>query len=328
MTAMRSIGVSFLVAFAWVGVARADGPDDQKKADQKRADVLFAEGRKLIDAHDDVAACAKFNEAIKLDPDAAGTMLNLGLCNEHQKKFASALYWFRKAQARAHETQLPEYETAAGDHTKDLAGQVATVKVALAGAPPPDLRVKIDGSDLKFDDFNHAEVDPGHHVLDAGAPGYKSVHQEFDVTGRGGQTLDIQLVQGDNSVIIDRGAQRRKIAIYTAVGGGVLLVASGVVSIWAKTHYDKCVDGGQPTPAAAACMSAGVTTDGEARNYANHYQEMARYVATPLFAGGAVAVGIATYLYLSAPQRERVDRTVFVPSVGPDNVGFAAVGRF
>src|SRR5882724_8619438 len=115
MIRMRTIGVSLLVAFAWSGVARADGPDDQRKADQKRADALFAEGRKLIDAHDDVGACEKFNEAIKLDPDAAGTMLNLGLCNEHLKKFASALYWFRKAQARAHETQLPEYETAAGD---------------------------------------------------------------------------------------------------------------------------------------------------------------------------------------------------------------------
>jgi hypothetical protein len=322
---MRSIGV-LIVAFAWVGVARAD--DDQKKADQKRADALFAEGRKLIDAHDDVGACAKFNEAIKLDPDAAGTMLNLGLCNEHQKKFASALYWFRKAQARAHETKLPEYETAAGDHTTQLASQVATVKIALAGAPPADLRVKIDGTEVKFDDFNHAEVDPGHHALDAGAPGYKSVHQEFDVSGRGGQTLDIQLVQGDNSVIIDRGAQRRKIAIYTAIGGGALLVASGVVSLVAKSKYGDCVTDGNVVLSKQSCIDANIKTDGDARTYANKWQGIARYVATPLFAGGAVAVGIATYLYLSAPQRERVDRTVFVPAVGPDQVGFAAVGHF
>ena len=48
-------------------------------------------------------------------------MLNLGLCNQKLSKYRLALYWFRKAQARAHETNLPEYEQAAGQRTRDLA---------------------------------------------------------------------------------------------------------------------------------------------------------------------------------------------------------------
>jgi hypothetical protein len=33
-------------------------------------------------------------------------------------------------------------------------------------------------------------------------------------------------------------------------------------------------------------------------------------------------------LYLTAPQKERIDRTVFVPTVTPDGMGVAASGRF
>ena len=65
---------------------------------EPEADGLFEEGRKLLDTADPKQACAKFNEAIKLDPDAPGVMLNLGLCNEKLGKYRTALYWFRKAQ--------------------------------------------------------------------------------------------------------------------------------------------------------------------------------------------------------------------------------------
>jgi hypothetical protein len=42
-----------------------------------------------------------------------------------------------------------------------------------------------------------------------------------------------------------------------------------------------------------------------------------------LFVAGAVTVGIASFLYFTAPEKERVDRTVFTPVVGPSEVGFS-----
>ena len=127
-----------VAAFLWAaGVAHAD------PTSQKRADELFAEGRKLIEKHDDAGACEKFDEAIKLDPDAAGTMLNLGLCNQNLKKYRRALYWYRKAQVRAHETSLPEYEQAAGQRTKDLVELVSVIKVELSATTPVDAQVTI-----------------------------------------------------------------------------------------------------------------------------------------------------------------------------------------
>jgi hypothetical protein len=332
-------GITILVAWLTIamapGVARADTPKPTES--QKRADALFAEGRKLIEAHDDVAACQKFREAIALDPDAAGTMLNLGLCNENLRKFKSALYWFRKAQARAHETNLPEYEKAAGDHTRDLASAVATVKIEIAGEPPPGAKVKIDGEEIRPDDYLHAEVDPGHHALDAGAPGHKTVHQEFDVVDSGGatpappQTLSITLVPGDNTIVIDRGATRRKAALVTAAGGTALLIASGIVAFYGREKYNGCLgDNAQPPPLCPLQDNGMPVTSGaqDGVKYVNHYHTLVQVWGTGLFVAGAAAVGVGAYLYFTAPSRERIDRTVFLPTLGPDQIGLAATGRF
>jgi len=320
---MMRTGISILVALGMAtAAARADAPQTDE---QKRADALFAEGRKLIEAGKNEEACAKFGDAIKLDPDAAGSMLNLGLCNQNLGKLKTALYWFRKAQVRAHETNLPEYEKAAGDRTKQLADMVATVKLAFAGNPPADAKIKIDGELVKPDDYVRAEVDPGHHVLDAGASGYKTSHQEFDIEGKGGQTLTITLEAGDNFVMVDRGAGRRKIALISAISGGVLLAASGVVAIYAKTQYEKCIDPKTGMPFAAAMDKC---TAADPVNQVNHYHNMAAYWGTGLFVAGSVGIAIGAYLYFTAPARERVDRTVFVPAIGPDQIGFAASGSF
>jgi hypothetical protein len=324
--AMRCIGVS-LVALSWVVLAsatvRAQGADD-KPGKQKQADELFEQGRKLLNGEppDPQGACDKFNEAIKLDPEAPGTMLNLGLCNEKLSKYKTALYWFRKAQARAAETNLPDYEKAAKDHTIDLATKVATIKISFATPPTPDTKVKIDGEEVKPDEYLHAEVDPGHHTLVAGQPGKKIVQQEFDVEGRGGQTLDIEFVEGENAIVIDRGAGRRKAAVFLAIGGGILWGGALGVSLWAKGHYsDYAHDGTLNTDPPPADPKY-------ATDQANHYQYIARWVGTPIFVGGALAISGAFLLYLTAPDKERIDRTVFAPSVGPDHLGLAVSGGF
>ena len=315
--------VSIVVATLLMGVTSAHADPTT----QKRADALFTQGRKLIEAHDDVGACGKFNEAIKLDPDAAGTMLNLGLCNQNLKKYRLALRWYRKAQNRAHETNLPEYETAAGARTRDLVALVATIKIELSATTPPDARVRLDGEEIYVADLLHVEIDSGHHVLDAAAAGHMPQHQEFEVIGKGGQTLTVDLVAGDNSVLIDRGASRRHSAVIAASVGGALMVGAGIVSVIARIRYGHCVSNGTLTPGENGCP--GTAMDPEpARTYANDQQHLARYWGTSMFAVGTVAVGVATYFYLTAPERERLNQTVWVPTLAPDGVGLAAVGRF
>src|SRR6478736_4072635 len=110
-----------LVALMWLSGGSASAqPIAAPGSQQEKADALFEEGRKLLGENDATGACEKFNQAIQLDPTAAGTMLNLGLCNQNLGKFKTALYWFRKAQARATETNLPDHEKAARLHTTEL----------------------------------------------------------------------------------------------------------------------------------------------------------------------------------------------------------------
>lgn len=325
---MRCRGLSLVVLSALVTVASAD----DKTGKQKQADELFEEGRTLLNAGDQnaAAACAKFDEAIKLDPEAPGTMLNLGLCNEKLNKYKTALYWFRKAQARAAETNLPDYEAAAKQHTVDLAAKVATIKIAFSPAAPTGTKVKIDNQEIAPADYLNAEVDPGAHTLVVGAPGHKIYTEEFNVEGRGGQTLTVTLVQGDNSIVVDPGAGRRKVAIITAASGGGLLLASLFVNLYAMGKYHDCVDPDMAGKLDLARLGKGgcPADDQEATDYANKYQRLSQIWGTTLFSVGAVAVGVAAVVYLTAPAKERVDRTVFAPTVGPDQIGFAASGHF
>jgi hypothetical protein len=331
---MRRLGVSLAVV-SWVLIGTATA--QEKSGKQQRADELFEQGRKELNAAGDdktkiASACEKFDQAIKLDPEAPGTMLNLGLCNEKLDKYKTALYWFRKAQARASETRLPDYETAAKEHTVDLASKVATIKIVFAGgAAPEGTKVKIDNDEIAPADYLHAEVDPGHHTLVAGAPGRKIVTQEFDVEGRGGQTLTLELVEGSDTVIVDRGAGRRRAAIIIAVAGGALMATSGGISWWAKSRYRIYASDGAAmaggNDGGKFCKTGSCTTD-EATEGANHYQHIARYYATPIFVAGLAASVGAIVLYVTAPDKERIDRTVFTPVVTPTDVGFALTRSF
>jgi len=302
---------------------------DPPKSD---ADRLFEEGRQLLADHHPDQACDKFNQAIKLDPDAPGVLLNLGLCNEELGKYKTALYWFRKAQVRSTESNLPDYADAAEKHTKTLATEVARVNIQFTEPPPTDARVKIDGEVIAADDYTHAEVDPGHHSLDAGAPGKLIVHQEFDVkptpAGQNGETITlspIAFVTGTNTVIVDRGKFRRKLAWGLAIGGGVLMAASGLLAYHEANIYNDYASNGDLLP---MTERKDMVDDATARKRAEDAYNATAHIATPMFIVGASAVGVGILLYFTAPAKERIDRTVMVPVVSPDQVGWAVSGRF
>src|SRR3569623_598117 len=67
---------------------------------QPPAVVAFEAGRALMEQQQYGEAGAKFEESIRIDPDAPGTMLNLGLCNDELAHHAPSLKWVRKAWSR------------------------------------------------------------------------------------------------------------------------------------------------------------------------------------------------------------------------------------
>ncbi len=322
MLAMRHVGVWFAMALVVVGIAgNASAGPDPKLA---QADKLFTEGRKLMDERKPAEACDKFGQAIELDPTAAGTELNLGLCNEALKKYKTALYWFRRAQVRASETGLSPFEQAAKEHTASLAALVASISIVITAPAPQGVTVTIDGDTVPASDFGRIEIDPGPHALDARAPGSKRIHQDFTIEGQGGQALTLAFEAGPDSELIDPGKPRRRIGIITAIGGGVLIAIAGGIGYHESQAEGSLQDLKDMNPSNAQ-RCAYSTANG---NSCDHREHIAKVWGNTLFGVGLAAVAAGAILYITAPDKQRVSSTAFAPIVTPDSLGLALSGSF
>jgi hypothetical protein len=342
---------------AMAGSARADEP---KVSNKQRADVLFELGRKQLEDKQFEQACATFQAAFDLDPKAPGTMLNLGLCNEELHHYSVALGWFRKAANSATELGFDQsFSNAAKEHTAKLVKLVATITIVVHQPAPANMVIKVDSEQISERDLAQVEVDTGHHNIVAKAANMKVLRKSFDITSLGSDQAPIELVfePGESSIVVDRGRKRRLVAIYTAVGGGALMVLGGAYSALYKSKFDFITSEYGPLSTAAAptpntsnqqCFDSnrkavpgadgvcGTTTNrngpfspssspfAQASKYANNIS----VYGNTLFFTGVAAVAGGIVLYLTAPSKERREETVFVPVVAPNQLGFAATRRF
>ncbi|MFN0246603.1 MAG: hypothetical protein ACKV2T_06820 [Kofleriaceae bacterium] len=295
---LRTWGAILLVC-ASLASATAETP-------QEKADRLFAEGRKALTAEDPKKACELFEEAIKLDVTATGTMLNLGLCYEKLEKYASSLFWFRKAQSAASENKLTDYENAAKEHTALNAPKVSVLSITVVGAPDADIR--IDGRKVEPTEYGRVEVDSGSHEIVSRATGKKKVIQTLSIKEAESRAVAIEFKEVAVPEYVDRGSGRRKGAIVLGAAGVGTLIGVGIYGLVEQSKYcadDECTTG-----------------DDSAK-------DRLRYIGTSLFVVGLGAVAAGTILYLTAPGKEQIsDGTAFSPVLAPDQVGFAFSGSF
>jgi hypothetical protein len=297
MVRMRSIAV--IVTLACAGEAWADD------APAPTVDDLFDQGRALLAQGKPVEACAKFEEALVADADAAGVMLNLGVCNAQQDKTATALKWFRKAQARGNEMQLAETEAAAKEQSILLAPKVPTLHLSFKTTPRLAATVAIDGAPLEATTLARVEIDPGRHVIAV-------------TTLEGATTKDIDIHDGENqtialdvptpkmrTVVIDLGIEQRRHALHI----GEISAGLGVAVLAFCTY--EAIHLGKP----------GLTLD----DYENGKQEV-RYIGTIAGTVALTGIGYAAWKYVHAPGKER--REQIVPTVGPTGAGVSVVTTF
>ena len=279
---MRVLGVLAVwstVAFAQPAPSEAPTP----------AQSAFREGRELLEAGKPAEACAKFEASIKLDPEAPGTMLNLGLCNELLGKIATALRWFRKAQFRAAETSMTAYEDAAKHETVQLAPRVPTLKIQNAKGP-----VTLDGAALSDLEVARVEVDPGRHTIEAGG-----VKKEVTVEERDSVVVDLAPPPVKRYTVIDHGAEQRRKAYLIGGGGGVLLAGCLTLVLVGNHEYHAS----------------------EHPETWETWQYVLRYGGTSLFLLGTAAVAGGVYLWVKAPGKQRIE-------VVPAGAGAVVRGTF
>jgi hypothetical protein len=278
------------------------------------AEIAFSQGREQLEAGQFAEACASFETSLKEDPNAPGTLLNLGLCNERLGKTATALGWFRKAQFRSAETGMTDYEEAAKASTFSLAVRVPTLKIEFANPPPPGGTVYLDAHQLTDLDLARMEVDPNvAHVIELRVENHPPIRTEITLKDGETGTAVIPIPAPPTPkpptktvVELDRGRTRRFIA-YGLVGAGVVMWgASLAVTLDAKHDVDAA----------------------EHPDNWQHFENVARWGGTSLFIGGALAIAGAGVLYFTAPGIERVERTSLAPVVGRDGLGVAVHGSF
>src|SRR5437868_5846248 len=89
------VALSVAAAFSMVVLSGEAGA--QEGNDKAAADVLFEQGRELLNSGSIAAACPKLEESLRLDR-GIGTMLYLAECWKRAGKTASAWAQFREAE--------------------------------------------------------------------------------------------------------------------------------------------------------------------------------------------------------------------------------------
>ena len=237
------------------------------------AGSLFAEGRALLQQGKPADACAKFEAALALDPQAPGVLLNLGLCNEDQHKLASALTWFRKAQTIAAEKSMPEVDDAATAKMRALATQVPTVRIDV----PAGVSVSVDGVPVDAATRVHLELDEGAHTIELHGAGVYDKPQSVEIAADArDQVLALQLEPPRAP-----SHRRRNGKILMFAGGGVLL-ADAALCLYGKHEFDS-------------------THDLATRQ---HWKSILHVGGSTAFVVGVVAIGTGSYLYVTAGEAQ------------------------
>ena len=303
------------VAYAGVAVAQ---PQPQPAATSESA-AAFDAGRALLAQHRPAEACARFTRAIELEPGNVGVMLNLGLCNEQLDKQATALSWFRRAQARAGELGLAESVRAAGDKIAALSQIVPTLRLTLS-PPAAVATVTVDGAAVAASELARIELDAGHHVIEVASAGSAVARREVDLVDGAATPIELAVPAQraapparSPEIIAPRPAtspaavpRRHRAYIAAAVGGGLVLgsVALGLVG-----------------------RSEARST--EHPDTARDWKTVVRYGGTSMFVIGGAALGWAVWTYVRAPG-ERAERApaIIAPAIGDRSVGIGVQGAF
>jgi serine/threonine-protein kinase len=180
---LGATAVASLLAVALLAVCPAAVA--QSPTDKAAAEVLFEEGRRLMNDKRFAEACPKLADSQRLDP-GVGTLLNLALCFKKNGQTASAWSTYREAAAQARTVGQADREKLARDEAASLERTLSrlVIEVPSAVASTPGVEIKRDGAPVPQGLWGlPSPVDPGVRVLEVSAPGKKALRIEVKVDG-------------------------------------------------------------------------------------------------------------------------------------------------
>ena len=300
-----------------VSVGRAAADPRIAKADQ-----LFAEGKALFGTNL-AQACDKFEESLRYNPAAIGTLLNVALCDEKLGRIASAVAKFTEARDRAMEQGLVQHVRAAEQHIVALEADVPHLSIQLTEALP-ETRVLIGDRVIALDETSNIAVDPGEVVVTVSAPARLPYHTKLVIDRSEHREIVVPALARPVTVT----SARRRIGQVTTFAGGAAVGTAIGLGLYARHLYHAQFGHAMPGDGRCnddlECERVGLKQTQRARTLAN--------VATVVGIAGVAVAGVGAYLWLRAPSRAPADagdqKLTVVPTVAPDGIGVAALGRF
>jgi len=174
---------------AGVMLSIANAAAQPTSADKAVAFQLFDDGEKLMGAGNPAAACPKYGESQRRDPQL-GTLLRLADCQEKVGKTASAWASYKEAAelaARSNAAGLSEpREPTARARAAALEPNLARLTIVVTHAHSADLEIRQDGELIGRGAWGSAmPVDPGKYTISAQANGKKPFVRVVEIAAAG-----------------------------------------------------------------------------------------------------------------------------------------------
>lgn len=283
---------------------------------EMRAESLFQAGQRKFDAGDFKAACADFQESLRIGPKL-GTLLNLALCHENVGRLATAwTEYLHGAAWAAQNGQKDRYDFAIeraallGPRLPRVTLQLPTSRtiatLELDGEPLPEPRWYLP-----------IFVDAGEHHVAVSAPGKKRVTVSFSARAGHEQLVPIANPPDDEAhepapPQEDGSRELRRVMGLGMMGVGIAGVGVGVF-FGARAIS---LSGDVSSACAGGCGPEQASRSDDAKAAAT--------LATVSLAAGAVLAGAGAYLFASsakAPAPLGAVRASIGPGVGAVGVG-------
>ncbi len=323
----RALSSSAVLAFVLLSGHAEGAPSEEGEdhaAQRAAAEVLFDEGKRLMEAARYAEACPKFAESQRLDA-GVGTLLNLADCLEKIGRTASAWAEFRAAAYAAREKGQIEREEVARERAAALEPRLARLVISAPGHEnAQELEIRKDGEILGRVLWGTAvPVDPGKHLVEARAPGKRPYRVEVDVPEGEATRVTTAIPELTDAVapvrvpvpVPNSRASGHRIAGVALGGAGIVSVIAGsILGAQAIARNDAssshCIEGN-------LCDATGVSLRNEARARGDGSTAL-------IVVGGLAAVG-GVVVYVAAP--ESTTTRVGVGAVG-SGAGFVVGGVF
>jgi hypothetical protein len=178
-SALRSLGAAIVLLCATATARGQVEPSPEIKG--AASQVLFEQGRQLMEAERLSEACPKLAESYRLEA-ATGTLLNLALCHEREGKTATAWLEYSDAFARASREGDEQRKAVARERIGVVEQTLSRLVLLLPSSVPTGFWIELDGVRLPAEAWGSGvPIDPGSHMVAVGAENKVSVSLPAEV---------------------------------------------------------------------------------------------------------------------------------------------------